>query len=69
MGALAQRGVGTQVHYIPVHQQPYYQRLYGVLDLPGAQAYYRRVLSLPFHAGMQDADALEVASILAEVLQ
>ena len=67
MEALRVRGIGTQVHYIPVHRQPYYRDRYGELDLPGADAYYARCLSLPLHAGMalEDVDrvveALEVA--------
>src|SRR5262249_29461163 len=39
MRALAAEGIGTQVHYIPVHRQPYYAGRYGVQNLPGADAY------------------------------
>ena len=46
MAALKARGVGSQVHYIPVHRQPYYAARYGVADLPGADAWYARCLSL-----------------------
>jgi UDP-4-amino-4,6-dideoxy-N-acetyl-beta-L-altrosamine transaminase len=66
--ALRERGVGTQVHYIPVHQQPYYRDRYGGLDLPGAQAWYERCLSLPLYPGMADADVAHVAGALGEVL-
>ncbi|HEX7884840.1 MAG TPA: UDP-4-amino-4,6-dideoxy-N-acetyl-beta-L-altrosamine transaminase, partial [Phenylobacterium sp.] len=45
--ALKALGVGSQVHYIPVHRQPYYRELYGELHLPGAEAWYARCLSLP----------------------
>ncbi len=41
--------IGTQVHYIPVHQQPYYRSLYGGQDLSGVQGYYSRALSLPIY--------------------
>src|ERR1700761_8100917 len=54
--ALRERGVGTQVHYIPVHTQPYYRQRYGPLDLPGAMAWYDRCLSLPLYPGMADED-------------
>ena len=40
--------IGTQVHYIPVHTQPYYEGLYGAQDLKGAARYYDRILSLRF---------------------
>lgn len=64
MRALAENGIGTQVHYIPVHRQPYYARACGNLALPGAEAYYASTLTLPLHAGMQEADAERVAAAL-----
>ncbi|MES2894905.1 MAG: UDP-4-amino-4,6-dideoxy-N-acetyl-beta-L-altrosamine transaminase [Pseudomonadota bacterium] len=65
---LKARGVGTQVHYIPVHTQPYYRQRYGELDLPGASAWYDRCLSLPLYPGMADEDVDHVVAALAEVL-
>ena len=65
---LRARGVGTQVHYIPVHRQPYYQGRYGELALPGAEAWYDRCLSLPLYPGMADADVGKVVSALKAVL-
>jgi dTDP-4-amino-4,6-dideoxygalactose transaminase len=64
MRALAAEGIGTQVHYIPVHRQPYYAARYGIDDLPGADAYYASTLSLPLFPGMQDADAERVTAAL-----
>ncbi len=61
------RGVGTQVHYIPVHRQPYYRERYGSLDLPGADAYYSRCLSLPMFPSMSDDDVTRVAEALTEL--
>jgi len=69
MDALGRRGVGTQVHYIPVHRQPYYRARYGDLTLPGAEAWYARCLSLPLYPAMEDADPDRVAGALAEALQ
>jgi dTDP-4-amino-4,6-dideoxygalactose transaminase len=66
--ALRERGVGTQVHYIPVHRQPYYRERYGALDLPGAEAWYARCLSLPLYPGMADEDVGRVAEALKTVL-
>ena len=68
MAALAARGIGSQVHYIPVHRQPYYRERYGDIDLPGADAYYARCLSLPLYPGMADDDPDRVVEALAEVL-
>ena len=68
MRALAAKGVGSQVHYLPVHRQPHYRRLYGELDLPGADAYYARTLSLPLFVGLTRADVARVVGALAEAL-
>jgi len=65
---LQAKGIGTQVHYIPVHRQPWYRALAPQLELPGADAYYARALSLPFYPAMTDADAERVAAALADVL-
>lgn len=62
-------GVGTQVHYIPVHTQPYYQSLVGQQQLPGAMAYYRATLSLPLFPSMTTADVERVAKTIEEVIR
>lgn len=66
--ALRAQGVGSQVHYIPIHHQPYYQARYGALDLPGADAWYARCLTLPLYPGMADADVDRVVGALAGAL-
>jgi UDP-4-amino-4,6-dideoxy-N-acetyl-beta-L-altrosamine transaminase len=68
MAGLTARGIGSQVHYIPVHSQPYYRAQYGELALPGAEAWYARCLSLPLYPTMADGDVARVAVALAEVL-
>lgn len=68
MSSLREVGIGTQVHYIPVHLQPYYQNRYGPADLPGAERYYHRTLSLPLHPGMTTDDVATVLDKLATVL-
>tara|TARA_Y100001934_G_scaffold221000_1_gene263240 strand:+ start:32075 stop:33262 length:1188 start_codon:yes stop_codon:yes gene_type:complete len=64
MAALRQEGIGTQVHYLPVHRQPYYRERYGHLDLPGADAFYDRCLSLPLFPDMADHDVSRVVQAL-----
>lgn len=61
-------GIGTQVHYIPVHTQPYYRALNPELSLPGAEAWYARALSLPLYPGMADDDPGRVVEALLRVL-
>ena len=69
MEALRARGIGSQVHYIPVHRQPYYAARYGQTDLPGADAWYARCLSLPLFAGMEEGDVDRVVEALRAVLE
>lgn len=65
---LRTHGVGSQVHYIPVHRQPYYVQRYGALDLPGAEAWYARCLSLPLYPAMSEGDVARVAEALKSAL-
>jgi len=67
MEALRTEDIGTQVHYVPVHTQPYYARRYGALDLPGAEAYYARCLSIPFYPALSDDDVERVAGAIGRL--
>jgi UDP-4-amino-4,6-dideoxy-N-acetyl-beta-L-altrosamine transaminase len=69
MNALKDKGIGSQVHYIPVHSQPYYRARYGDLKLPGAEAYYAKTLSLPLFPAMEEEDVERVLNILREILE
>ena len=68
MMKLRNKGIATQVHYIPVHTQPYYTDLYGYQNLPGAVEYYRRTLSLPLYPTLTDQILQDVAQSLLELL-
>ena len=68
MRTLAENGIGSQVHYAPVHRQPYYKKRYGALSLPGADRYYAQALSLPLSAAMTDDDVARVVTTLAHAL-
>jgi len=67
MSALAQKGVGSQVHYIPLYLQPYY-RAQGHRPLPGTDRYYAETLSIPLYPGLEEEDLSAVAAALKEVL-
>lgn len=64
MRRLEERGIGTQVHYIPLHRQPYYKRTARHGQLPGADAYYASTLSLPLFPSMNDSDVDRVVEAL-----
>jgi dTDP-4-amino-4,6-dideoxygalactose transaminase len=70
MEKLKASSIGTQVHYIPVHLQPYYQKNYGYKwgDYPNAESYYRQAISLPLYPKMSDSDVKYVIKKLKEVL-
>lgn len=66
---LRQAGLGVNVHYIPVHTQPYYQNLgFQPLDFPNAENYYARAISIPLHHSMSDEDVETVIQKLQECL-
>ena len=68
MRALAERGIGTQVHYIPVPRQPVHREGNGGRAFPGADAYSDAQLSLPLHVSMTIEDARRVADNLLGLL-
>jgi UDP-4-amino-4,6-dideoxy-N-acetyl-beta-L-altrosamine transaminase len=68
MRGMAAEGIGTQVHYIPVHRQPYYAQRYGVQPLPGADNYYASTLTLPLYPKMSEADVVRVVVALKKQL-
>lgn len=68
--ALRQRGVGVNVHYVPVHLHPYYRRRFGHGPglCPRVEAAYEEIFSLPIFPAMADEDVDFVVETLAEVL-
>ena len=68
--ALRERGIGVNLHYIPVHTQPYYQRMgFGVGDFPEAERYYAEAISLPMFQTMTEAQQDEVVAAMREALE
>lgn len=62
-------GIGVQLHYTPVHLQPYYRRLgFREGDFPEAEAYATNAISLPLYPGLQDGDQQRVVRTLASLL-
>ena len=64
--ALREAGIGVNVHYIPVHLQPYYRGLgFAPGDFPEAEAYYARAITLPLFPAMTDTDVDAVVDSIA----
>jgi dTDP-4-amino-4,6-dideoxygalactose transaminase len=64
--ALAARGVATSVHFIPVHLLSYYRDRFDAADLPVATAEFERLVSLPLHTRLTDADVTYVVEAVTE---
>jgi UDP-4-amino-4,6-dideoxy-N-acetyl-beta-L-altrosamine transaminase len=71
MNRMRERGIGTQVHYIPVYRQPYYRHLNDdeTLVRPGMDAYYESTLSLPMYPELTRDDVERVVRELATALE
>ncbi len=67
--SLRQAGIGVNLHYIPVHIQPYYrQKGFGEGDFPAAESYYREAISLPLYPALDEAQQDAVVSALKRTL-
>ena len=68
---LGEAGIGTSVHFIPLHLHPYYRRTYGYEpgDLPVANLQYEREISLPIYPDLADGDVDYVVERLAAILR
>ncbi|HQY38122.1 MAG TPA: DegT/DnrJ/EryC1/StrS family aminotransferase [Giesbergeria sp.] len=68
--ALSDRGIGTSVHYVPLHRQPYWRDRYQLTParFPHAEAAYQCMLSLPLFTAMHDTDQDRVIAALHELL-
>lgn len=67
--ALRETGIGANVHYIPIHTQPFYRRLgFASGDFPAAERYYARTLSLPLFPALTHAQQDRVVDVLRSVL-
>lgn len=68
--ALREAGIGVNLHYIPVHLQPYYQKMgFKLGDYPKAEAYYANSISIPMFHGMTYGQQDEVISKLKAILK
>ncbi|WP_200904228.1 UDP-4-amino-4,6-dideoxy-N-acetyl-beta-L-altrosamine transaminase [Vibrio sp. VPAP30] len=67
---LRSKGIGVNLHYIPVHTQPYYQKMgFQWGDFPESEKYYREAISLPMFHLMTEQQQDEVVRALSEILE
>ncbi|PMN96588.1 UDP-4-amino-4,6-dideoxy-N-acetyl-beta-L-altrosamine transaminase [Vibrio sp. 10N.222.55.C12] len=68
--ALRENGIGVNLHYIPVHTQPYYQAMgFTEGDFPESEQYYREAISLPMFHGMTEVQQNTVVDVLTDILK
>lgn len=68
---LRSSGIGVQVHYIPVHLQPYYRKNFGYKegDYKKAERYYRQTISIPLYPAIKDKEIFYVIKTLRKIFQ
>jgi dTDP-4-amino-4,6-dideoxygalactose transaminase len=68
---LRRKGIGTSVHFIPLHIHPYYRETYGYQpdDFPVAYETYKRIISLPIYAKMTDDDVERVVESVTDIIR
>ncbi|PIT82077.1 UDP-4-amino-4,6-dideoxy-N-acetyl-beta-L-altrosamine transaminase [Limnohabitans sp. 15K] len=67
--ALRAKGIMVNLHYIPVHTQPYYQKMgFKQGDYPQAEQYYREAISIPMHVNLSDEDLIFVSKSIREAM-
>ena len=68
--ALSDAGIGTSVHYLPLHRQPYWRDRYGLTreQFPVADLAYQRMFSIPLFTTMTDGDQDRIIAALRDVL-
>ena len=68
---LRERGIGTSVHFIPIHLHPYYRKALslGPGDFPVTEAIYEGLISLPIYPRMEDASVERVAAAVREIAE
>ena len=68
--SLREQGIGVNLHYIPVHTQPYYADMgFKPEDFPGAQNYYREAISIPMFQTMSNEQQDQVVAAIVRALQ
>jgi perosamine synthetase len=68
---MKERGIGTSVHFIPIHHHPYYREQYGWApgDFPVADEAFETMISLPLYTRMTEAEVDRVATAVEDIVR
>jgi dTDP-4-amino-4,6-dideoxygalactose transaminase len=71
IGELKERGIGTSVHFIPIHHHPYYRETFGWApgDFPNADHAFETMISLPLYTRMSGAEVDRVVAAVEEIVR
>jgi dTDP-4-amino-4,6-dideoxygalactose transaminase len=72
METIKKRGIGTQVHYIPVNSQPYYEKKCGKYirsDYQIAESYYKKCLTIPLYPQMSNDDVGYIIQAISDIIK
>lgn len=66
---LREQGIGVNVHYIPIHTQPFYKRLpYDLGNYPVAESFYEKVITIPLFHSMSDLEQTKVIESIKNII-
>jgi dTDP-4-amino-4,6-dideoxygalactose transaminase len=67
--ALRAKDIMVNLHYIPIHTHPYYQKMgFKLGDFPDSEQYYREAISIPMHVNLTDDEQVFVVNVLREAM-
>ena len=70
MHRLKAKGIGSQLHYIPVPDHPYYKRLgYNSSDYPNAKLYYKQALTIPLFYKLTRKQQNYIIRVIKEIIE
>lgn len=70
MNSLKSKGIGSQVHYMPVYKHPYYSNFgYCDIDYPNSETYYNEAISIPLYYDLKDEEQLMVFDVITNALK
>ena len=66
---LRSKNIGVNVHYIPVHTQPYYRNMgFKIGDFPNSEKYYQRAISLPIYSTLSVDEQNKIIKSVRDIL-
>ena len=66
---LRKKGIGVQIHYCPVHLNPYFRKLgFTEGDFPNSELYAQKAMSIPIYPGLEIKDQMQIIKVIKEII-